>query len=88
MLGRERQPVAAHVQRHHDLLERGVAGALADAVDRALDLAGAALDRRQRVGDGQAEVVVAVRAEDHLVGVRHALADACGRTSRVSSGVE
>ena len=72
----ERQAIAAHVQRHHDLFERGVAGALADAVDRALDLPRAALHRRQRVGDGQAEVVVAVRAEHHLVGVRHALADA------------
>jgi hypothetical protein len=31
----------ASVQQHHDLLERRVAGALADPVDRALDLAGA-----------------------------------------------
>ena len=33
--------VGAGAQRHHDLLQRGVAGPLADAVDRALDLAGA-----------------------------------------------
>ena len=68
----ERQPILAHAQRHHDLLERRVAGALADAVDRALDLAHAALDRREAVGDGEAEIVVAMRAEDRLVGVRHA----------------
>ena len=64
--GDVRHPVAADVQRHHDLLERRVAGPLADAVDGALDLTRAALDRRQRVGDRQAEVVVAVRAEDDL----------------------
>ena len=78
---RRRSPVVygsrslPHAQRHHDLFERGVAGALADAVDRALDLPHAALNRRQAVGDRQPEVVVAVRAEDRLVGVRDALAD-------------
>ena len=35
------QPVAAHPGCHHQLLERRVAGALADAVDGALDLADA-----------------------------------------------
>ena len=64
--------VLADAHRHHDLFERGVAGALADAVDRALDLPDAALNGREAVGDGEAEVVVAVRAEDRLVGVRHA----------------
>ena len=34
----------ARVQQHHDLLERRVAGPLADAVDRALHLAAARLD--------------------------------------------
>src|ERR1700761_4884242 len=33
-----RELVVAHVDRHHDFLERGVAGPLADAVDGALDL--------------------------------------------------
>ena len=65
----------ADAERHHDLFERRVAGPLADAVDRALDLAHAALNGREAVGDGQAEVVVAVRAEDGLVGIRHAAAD-------------
>ena len=50
-------------RRHGHLLERGVAGALADAVDARLDLARAGADRRQRVGDGQPEVVVAVHGE-------------------------
>ena len=51
---------------HHDLFQGGVAGALADAVDGALDLAGTALHGRQRVGHGEAEVVVAVGG-DHVV---------------------
>lgn len=62
---------AAHLERHHDLLERGVARALADAVDRALDLARAGLDRGQAVGGGQAEVVVAVGREHHRLGAAH-----------------
>ena len=74
-------------ERHDELLERGVAGALADAVDRALDLPHAALDRREAVGDGQAEIVVAVRAEDGAVGVRDARDGSSAKKSRVSSGV-
>ena len=58
--------VAAGVQQHHDLLERGVAGALADAVDRALDLARAGQHAGERVGDREPEVVVAVRRDDDV----------------------
>ena len=50
----------ARPEGHHDLLERGVAGALAEAVDRHLHLARAGLDGGERVGRGEAEVVVAV----------------------------
>src|SRR6266540_448677 len=64
-----------HNERHHDLLERRVARALANPVDRAFDLARAALYRRDRVGDREAKVVVAMRAEGHLVGVRYARPD-------------
>ena len=42
----------------------GVAGALAEAVDGDLDLPGAGLDAGQRVGRGEAEIVVAVGADD------------------------
>ena len=66
MRGVERQRVGAHARRHHDFLERRVAGALADAVDRALHLTRAGGDRGQRVGDRQAEIVVTVRAERRL----------------------
>ena len=50
-------------QGHDDLLERRVAGALAEAVDRDLDLARAGLDRGERVGRGEPQVVVAVDAD-------------------------
>ncbi len=49
----------------------GVAGALADAVDGALDLAGSALDAGEGVGYGHAEVVVAVGRENDVFDARH-----------------
>ena len=45
-MSRSAEVVGAGAQRHHDLLHGGVAGALADAVDRALDLPGAGSGRR------------------------------------------
>ena len=82
----------ADPRRHDDFLERRVAGALADAVDRALDLPRAAGERGQRVGDREAEIVVAVRAQRHLVrrsargrSGREERADFVGR--RVADGV-
>ena len=58
--------VAARLDRHHHFLERGVAGALAQTVHRALDLAGAVRHAGERVGDREAEVVVAVRGDDEV----------------------
>src|SRR5262249_52682678 len=58
------EEVTPRVERHDDLLERGVAGPLPDAVDRTLHLAGALLDGRQRVRHGETEVIVAVH-RDH-----------------------
>ena len=58
--------VGPGAQRHHDLLERGVAGPLAETVDRALDLPGAGRHAGQRVGDREPEVVVAVRRDDEV----------------------
>ena len=66
--------VAARAQRHDDLLQRGIAGALADAVDGAFHLAHAGPDGGERIGDRQAQIVVVVRGEDHLLGPRHPLA--------------
>ena len=42
--GGEGHGVAAYFQRHDDFFQRGVAGALTDAVDRAFDLARACLN--------------------------------------------
>src|SRR5438105_4733993 len=69
-----RQTIRADVQRHHDLFESGVSGALADAVDGALDLARARVERRETVGDGESEVVVTVDAYRHPGRADHALA--------------
>ena len=72
--GVERHVIVARAQRHDDLLHRRVAGALAQAVDGALDLAGAGGDRGERIGHRQSQVVVAVHGEDRLVDVRDPLA--------------
>ena len=69
--------VLADLQAHDDLFERGVARALADAVDRAFDLIGAVCDRGERVGNRQPQVVVAVHAHARLGDVGHALLDGC-----------
>ncbi len=53
---------------HDDFFEGGIAGAFADAVDGAFDLAGAALNAGEGVGDGEAEVVVAVGGEEDILG--------------------
>ena len=51
---------------HHDLLHGRIAGPLPDAVDGALHLTGPGFHGSQRVGHGQAEVVVTVGG-DHVV---------------------
>ena len=74
--GPERHHVVAHPHRHHHLFERGVAGALADAVDGALDLAGAGAHAGERIRHRHAEIVMAMHGKARLVGIRHALAHA------------
>ena len=64
--------VMPRAQRHDDFFQRAVAGALADAIDRAFDLARAVFDAGQAVGHGQAEIVVAVNADHGLIDVGHA----------------
>src|SRR3984957_19885134 len=73
-MGPERHHVVAHPHRHHRLFQRGIAGALADAVDGALDLAGAGAYAGERIRHRHAEVVVAMHREDGLVGIRHPIA--------------
>src|SRR5690606_14252907 len=86
------EQVLAGLDRHDDLFQRGVTSPLAEAVDGAFNLARASHHRRQRVGHGQAQVVVAVHGEHRLVGVGDAfeqLADGVGVLVRngVTDGV-
>ena len=67
-----RQAILSDAQRHHELFERRVARALADAVHRAFDLPHAALNRGEAVGHRETQVVVAVRAEHGATGIGHA----------------
>ena len=64
----------ARLQRHDDFFERAVAGALADAVDGALDLARAGDHGREAVGHRHAEIVVAMHRQADLVDAAHVLA--------------
>ena len=86
--GLERIDAGSHMQRHDDLFERGIAGALADAVDGALDLQGAPFDRGERIGDGEAQIVVAVGREGDLVDAAHAGSDASRTWPGIRPGVE
>ncbi len=61
--GLEAEEFRACPDGHDGLFQAAVTGALADAVDRALDLARAGVDGRQAVGDGHAEIVMAVHAQ-------------------------
>ena len=70
-----RKHVGARAHGHHDLLKRGVARALAQAVDRALDLPRAAQHAAQRVGHRHTQIVVAVHGVFHLVRTRHVADD-------------
>ena len=72
-VGVELGEVAARLDRHDHLFERGVAGALADPVDRALHLARAVEHASQRVRRRHPEVVVAVHGDARAIDVRHVL---------------
>src|SRR5579859_6454349 len=65
----EGQSVLPDTKGQHDLLERRVARAFTDAVDRALDLTNSTLNGGQTVGDREAEIVVTVRAENGAIRV-------------------
>ena len=68
--------VGPDLEQHRDLLQRAVAGPLAEAVDRALDLARAGDHPGVGVGDGQPQVVVAVDRGLDLAQVRDQLVEA------------
>ncbi len=65
--------VGAHSHCHHDFFESGIARALADAVDGALDLPRARANGGQRIGDGHAEIIMAVRRDNDVLNATNAL---------------
>ena len=58
--------IGPNLQGHHDLLERTIAGPLAQAINGTLDLAGTGANGRKRIGNGQAQIVVAVNGNDGI----------------------
>ncbi len=66
--------VGAHSHRHDDFFKSGVARALADAIDGALNLPGAGGNGSQRVGDGHTEIVVAMRRNHDFIDPSHSFA--------------
>ncbi len=77
--------VVARAQQHYDLFQRAVARALADAVDRALDLARTGDQPGVGVGYGETEVVVAVHRHLDLAQLGRQLVEA-GEVARVLVG--
>ncbi len=67
--------ILASLECHDDLFERGVSGALTDAVDRYLDLPCPGLNCRDGVGGSHAEVVMAVNRDDYILNARRVLLD-------------
>src|SRR5258708_29152340 len=61
--------IGPYIECGGDLFECRVAGALADAVDGALHLARTGCDGGERIGCGEAEVVVAMRGGDGALGI-------------------
>ena len=72
-VGLMRQNVGACPQRHDDFFHRRIAGPFADTVDGAFYLARTGADSCQRIGHGQAQIVMAVNRDDCLVDIRHAV---------------
>ncbi len=87
MFVRRAEVALPHVQRYRDFFQRSVSRALADAVDRALDLPRASCDRGQRIRHGQAQIVVAVRAQNHVRICRQMIARTRGTYLPYSSGI-
>ena len=82
-VGRALVIVEARAEGHHYFFERAVAGPFADAVHRAFDLPCPGFDRREAVGHGKAEIVVAMDADGRLVDIRHAVLEVANDVAHV-----
>src|SRR6476469_4974444 len=90
-------PDSLDLERGDDLFERCVAGSLADAVDRALDLRRSGGDSREAVRHRQTEIVVAVcrqpsadtnYSKEPGVFLRHGITDRVGDVEDVCARVD
>ena len=72
----EVEEVGAGLDGHNHLLQGGVPGPLADAVDAGLHLAGAGAHGGQAVGHRKPQVIVAVDGDHGLMDIGHVLLDA------------
>src|SRR5258707_5880804 len=89
----EGQPIAAYVQRHDNFFQRGIAGAFANSIHRALDLSRTRFDRGETVRHCQSEIVMTMNADGDVVSITndpladrpHELREFIGE--RVSDGI-
>ena len=95
--------IGTGLDRHDDLLERRVAGTLADTIECPFDLSGTGLHGRERIRHGHAEIVMAMDTDHRLgdvsdmvaqvgdqVGVLtgHRVADGVGDIDRVGASLD
>ena len=78
--------VVAHFERHDDFFEGGVAGALAQTIDRAFDLTCPAGDCGQCIGRRHAQIIVAMGGKDHIIGAWHGLDQAFDQIGTLDRG--
>ena len=74
---------AACPDGHHDLFEGSISCPFTDSIDRALHLSGAVLDGGKRIRNGQAEIIMAVNAQRHLLDSLHPLPEGSNEVSKL-----
>ena len=86
------EKILASPYRHHNLLQRSVAGTLTQAIYSAFNLSRSVHDCRQGICYRQPEVVMAMHRKHHLIGIGYTLAQGMNELSkllrhRVANGV-
>ena len=73
-------------KRHRNLFKCRIARALADAIDRAFDLARTGAHRGQSIRDSQAKIIVVMCGEDHAFGAPGTRVRSMVKIAKISSG--
>src|SRR5216684_8789640 len=73
--GGDAETLFTHRESHDDFLQRRVAGALADAVNGAFDLANTRAHRGQRIGDSHPQIIMAMSAQSDAIRIAQVFAD-------------